>query len=183
VTAVAQPVPVVVQSTRRFPAAVEGELERRRGELLSRAEGVVLDLDRPEARREVARAAAGLRVERAYDSAVSVAQLVRFPDLVAALRGIDRLVGPTGRLMLVEPAGRPGLVSVVLSSAWARTPWVKGFHLNRDITAAVRATTFSLDDIKRFTMSTPVLPLRDAVEVHAVRSPARVPSEATRASA
>jgi hypothetical protein len=173
VTAVTQPVPVVIDSKRRFPAVVEGELERRRSELLSLAWGEVLDLDRPAARAEVARAAAGQRVESRYDSAVCVAQLLRFPDLVAALRGIDRLVGPTGRLLLVEPAGRPGPLAVVLDSVWARTPWVKGFHLGRDITAGVRATTFSIDDIERFTMSTSVMPLRHAVEVHAVRSPAR----------
>ncbi|HEY6532194.1 MAG TPA: hypothetical protein VIY72_07815 [Acidimicrobiales bacterium] len=166
--------PVVVNSPRRFPATVEAELDRRRADLRADLGGDVLDLDRPEARAEVARAAAGRPVERTYGVALSVGQLVRFPDLVAALRGIDRLVGPDGRLLLVEPTGRPGLVSLALQSIWARTPRTRGFHLGRDVTAAVRATTFTLDDIERFTMSTAVTSLRHAVEVHAVRSAAAV---------
>jgi hypothetical protein len=107
---------------------------------------------------------------------VSVGQLVRFPDLVAALRGIDRLVVPDGRLLLVEPDGRTGLAALVADTLWARTPWVSGFHVGRDITASVRSTTFVLDDIERFTMPTAVSSLRVAVEVHALRVTVPQPS-------
>ena len=109
VTAVVSTPPVVVERPRRFPALVEAELDRRRMHLLERARGRVLDLDRPEARAEIARASIERHVVPAYDSAVSVAQLVRFPDLAAALRGIDRLLALDGELLVVEPtlAARP----------------------------------------------------------------------------
>ena len=175
-TAVVSTLPVVVERPRRFPGRVEAELRRRRLHLLGRAGGRVLDLDRPEARAEVARASAERHVVPAYDTAVSVGQLVRFPDLVAALRGIDRLVVPDGRLLLVEPDGRSGLTALVADTLWARTRWVAGFHVGRDITASVRSTTFSLDDIERFTMPTAVSSLRTAVEVHALRVAVPEPS-------
>jgi hypothetical protein len=176
VTAVVSTLPVVVDRPRRFPARVEAELGRRRLHLLCRAGGRVLDLDRPEARGEIARASVERHVVPAYDTAVSVGQLVRFPDLVGALRGIDRLVVPDGRLLLVEPDGRTGLAALVVDTLWARTPWVSGFHLGRDVTASVRSTTFVLDDIERFIMPTAVSSLRVAVEVHAVRVTAAQPS-------
>lgn len=160
------PVPVVVESPRRFPAAVEEELRRRRADLGSALDGNILDLDQPEARTQVALASAGRRVERSYATVVSVGQLVRFPDLTAALRGIERLLGPGGTVLLVEPSNRPGLTPVLLDSAFARTRWTRGFHLGRDISAAFRATTFMLADLERFTMSTPVPSLRHGVEIH-----------------
>jgi hypothetical protein len=144
--------------------------------LLGRARGRVLDLDRPGARAEVARASVERHVVPAYDTAVSVGQLVRFPDLVAALRGIDRLVEPDGELLLVEPDGRTGLVALLVDSIWARTPWVSGFHVGRDITGSIRSTAFVLDDIERFAMTTAVSSLRSAVEVHAVRVTVPEPS-------
>ncbi len=164
--------PVVVERPRRFPAAVEAELDRRRPALQARLRGRVLDLDRADARQEVARAAARAHCSAAYDTVVSVGQLARFPDLVAALRAIDRLVVPDGQLLVVEPTGRPGMGSALLDSAWARSPWVAGFHVGRDVTAGLRATTFVLDHIERFSMPTAVSSLRHAVEVHAVRAPA-----------
>jgi hypothetical protein len=148
---------------------VEDELDRRRAHLLAAVDGEVLDLERPDARALVAGAAAGRRVERTFSTALSIGQLVRFPDLAAATRGIDRLVGPGGRLLLVEPVGRPGFVSLFLDSLWAGVPSTRGFHLARDVPAALRVTTFTLDDIERFTLPTPVMSLRHFVEVHALR--------------
>jgi hypothetical protein len=168
--------PVVVDAVRRFPAPVELELERRRRDLLGRVEGRVLDLDRPEHRAEVVRASVERHVVPAYDTAVSVGQLARFPDLVAALRAVDHLLTPEGRLLLVEPAGRPGLTALLLQSAWSRTRRVAGFHVGRDITAALRSTTFVLDVIERFSMPTAVTVLRHGVEVHATRVAVPLPS-------
>ena len=168
-TAVVSTPPVVVERPRRFPALVEAELDRRRMHLLERARGRVLDLDRPGPRAEIARASIERHVVPAYDSAVSVAQLVRFPDLAAALRGIDRLLALDGELLVVEPTSRPGLIPLFLDSLWAWTRWIGGFHVARDVTAALRSTTFVLDDIERFAMPTAVTSLRCAVEVHAVR--------------
>jgi len=178
---VPSPLPVVVESPRRFPTVVGHELRRRGTALRASTEGRVLDLDDPAARAEIARASAGARVVPAYDAALSVGQLVRFPDLVAAMRGIDRLLGPEGRLLLVEPTGRPGIAALLLDSVWARTPWVRGLHLGRDVPAALRGTTLLLDDLERFTMPTPVTSLRHGVEVHAARRP--VPAIATAAVA
>lgn len=182
-TGVVSKVPLVVERPRRFPAAVEIELERRRRRLLGRATGRVLDLDLADHRAEVARASVERHVVPAYDTAVSVGQLVRFPDLGAALRAIDRLLSPEGQLLLVEPAGRPGLGALLVASAWAATPRLRGFHVARDVTAALRVTTFVLDDIERFSMPTAVSAVRHGVEVHAVRVPvpsvsAAVPVEA-----
>jgi hypothetical protein len=175
---VVSPLPVVVAAARRFPARVELELERRRRRLLGLVEGRVLDLDRPEHRAEVARASVERHVVPTYDTAVSVGQLARYPDLLAALRGIDRLLTPEGRLVAVEPVGRPGLTSLFLDSMCARTRWIAGFHVGRDITAALRSTTFVLDAIERFSMPTAVTALRHGVEVHAVRVAVPHPSAA-----
>jgi hypothetical protein len=169
VTVVVSTLPVVVERPRRFPEPVEAELARRRAHLLRRADGRVLDLDDPAARDELRRAIADPHVVPAYDTAVSVAQLLRFPDLVAAVRALDRLVDPDGSLLLVEPTGRPGAAAVVLHSLWARTRSLRGFHLGRDVTASLRCTAFVLDDLERFAMPTAVLSLRHAVEVHARR--------------
>jgi hypothetical protein len=183
VTGVVSTLPLLVERPRRFPAPVEAELELRRMGLVDRARGRVLDLDRPDARAEVAHASTEQHVVPAYDTAVSVGQLVRFPDLVAALRGIDRLVGPDGELLVVEPDARPGLAALFVDSLWARTRWVAGFHVGRDLTGALRSTEFVVDSIERFTMPTVVSSLRCAVEVHAVRLPVpesrdSVPAEA-----
>jgi hypothetical protein len=176
VTAVVSKVPQVVERPRRFPAAVEIELERRRRLLLGQVTGRVLDLDLAEHRAEVARASVERHVVPAYDTALVVGQLVRFPDLGAALRGIDRLLSPEGRVLLVEPTGRPGLAAVLSASAWSATPRLRGFHVARDVTAAMRTTSFCLDDIERFSMPTVVSSLRHGVEIHAVRL--SVPAEA-----
>ena len=92
------------------------------------------------------------------------------------MRGIDRLVGPDGELLVVEPDCRPGLVALLVDSLWARTPWVSGFHVGRDLTGALRPTAFVLDDIERFAMPTAVPSLRCAVEVHAIRLAVSEPS-------
>ena len=169
--------PVVVERPRRFPARVEEALERRKRQAAGRLRGRVLDLDDPAARQEVARAVAERHVVPAYDGVVSVGQLVRFPDLVAALRAIDRLVDPDGELVLVEPCAGPGFAQLLIDSLWAPTPWVAGFHVSRAITPALRTTGFVLNDIERFVMPTIVSPLRHGVEVHAAKAPAEVHHE------
>jgi len=179
VTAVVSAAPLVVERPRRFPARVEATYRRRRRRLEGRLHGRVLDLDRPEARAEVARASVERHVVPSHDTAVSVAQLVRFPDLLAALRALDRLVVPGGELVLVEPCAGPGLGQLVLDTLWAPSPWVSGFHVGRAITPALRCTSFVLHDIERFTMPTLVSPLRHGVEVHAARRPAAAEQEGT----
>lgn len=159
---------VIVERSRRFPRSIETTLDRRRSEALSRAAGRVLDLSDPDAREVLASAIDG-QAAAEWDWVISVAELIRFPDLPAALGAIDRLLAPGGRLLAVEPVNRPGTVRVLALAPWGATPWVRGFHVGRDLTAALRATTLVHDDIDRFTFRTAVAPLRHFVSLGARR--------------
>jgi hypothetical protein len=161
----------------RWPAVVRGELERRQQVLAGLARGRVLDVGSPSGRDLLVRTvrAAGGPIDDgpdaagAYDTVVSVAGLVRFPDLVAALRGVERLLAPEGVLLLAEPVGRPGPVGLVVASAGSLLPPVRGAHLARDVPAAVRAAGFLMTDLERITMPTAVWPLRHLVQARALR--------------
>jgi hypothetical protein len=168
VIVVSKPGTVIVEGNRRFPRPVEAALDRRRAEALSRAAGRVLDLSDPAARTVVARAIDG-QAAAEWDWVISVAELIRFPDLSAALGAIDRLLAPGGRLLAVEPVVRPGTVRVFALAPWGVSPWVRGFHVGRDVVAALRTTTLVNDDIDRFTFRTVVAPLRHFVSVGARR--------------
>ena len=124
----------------------------------------------PRRRHELAEAIQSDAVEPRYDTAVSIAELVRFPDLDAAVHAVDRLLAPGGTLLAVEPVARPGLVEVVADTAWALHPSVVGFHLSRDLPATLRTTTLVMDDLERFTMPTPIAPLHHFVALAARRA-------------
>lgn len=164
------PGPLLVDRARRFPEPVEAELARRRLEMTGRQRGRVLDLDDPAARDEVAETVDLEAVEPRYDTVVTIAQLVRFPDLDAAVHALDRLLAPGGTLLAVEPIARPGLLEVVADTAWALHPSVVGFHLCRDLPATLRTTTLVMDDLERFTMPTPIAPLHHFVALSARRA-------------
>ena len=100
---------------------------------------------------------------------LSCAELMRFPDLGAALAAIDAILAPSGRLELFEPVGRPGTTAMITSVPFALLPATMGFHLGRDVLAALRATPLLAVDIARITMPTPVLPLRQFLSVTARR--------------
>ena len=162
---------VIVDGERRFPKAVEAELARRHAEALSSANGRVLDLADPGARltlRDVIDHGHE-RDANQFDLVVSVAELIRFPDLAASLGAIDALLAPGGRLLAVEPVVRPGTVRVLGFAPWSATRSVRGFHVGRDLTAALRTTSLVNDDIDRFTMPTTVAPLRHFVSLGARR--------------
>jgi len=168
VIAVPKPGTVIVEGNRRFPRSVDVALDRRRAEALSRADGRVLDLSDETARKVLASAIDGQPAAE-WDWVISVAELIRFPDLPAALGTIDRLLAPGGRLLAVEPVIRPGTVRVLALAPWGATPWVRGFHVGRDLTATLRTTTLVHDDIDRFTFRTAVAPLRHFVSLGARR--------------
>lgn len=131
----------------------------------------LLDLDDPAARSLLARAiesSAGHPVG-GFDAVVSVAQLVRFPDLAAALVAVDRLLDPTGRLLAIEPVARPGTLRMVAATPFALARSTRGFHLGRDLPAAVRATSLVIDDIERFDLRTALPTLRHFVAIDARR--------------
>lgn len=100
-----------------------------------------------------------------YPAVVSIAELVRFGDLPAAAGALRRLLDPDGVLVAVEPVVRPRLTSTFATSAWGVAPSVRGFHLGRDLPAALRAAGFDLDDIGRTVVATRVSPLRNLVRV------------------
>ena len=104
-----------------------------------------------------------------WDAVVSIAELIRFPDLAAAIVAIDALLAPGGRFLAVEPVARPGTVRVLAQAPWAATRWIRGFHVGRDPMPALRATTLVNDDIDRFTMPTFVPPLRHFLSLGARR--------------
>jgi hypothetical protein len=162
---------VTVESLRRFPKAVETELGRRHAQALAVSSGRVLDLSDPGAR-IVLREAIDNGVASGgsqWDIAISVAELIRFPDLTASLNAIDALLAPDGRLLAIEPVVRPGTLRVLGLAPWSATRSVRGFHVGRDIAAALRTTQLVNDDIDRFTLPTAVVPLRHFVSVGARR--------------
>jgi SAM-dependent methyltransferase len=174
------PVPevVIVEEPRRFPRPVEVEMDRRHGEIRAAATGRVLDLADTASRFIVADAVA-MGAEPAWDTVISVGQLIRFPDLALALQAIDRLLVPTGRLVAVEPVMRPGALRMFAAAPWLRARSVRGFHVGRDLPAALRSTTFVVDDLERFTLPTAIVPLRHFVAI-SVRRP--IPITSTRES-
>lgn len=162
---------MVVEREHRFPNAVANELRRRRPVMLSGATARVLDLSDPAARELVREVIDGesTAVDSKWDLAVSTAELIRFPDLPAALGAIDQLLSSRGRLVAFEPVARPGTARVLAAAPWSSTKWVRGFHVGRDLVAAVRTTTLIADDIDRLTIPTAVLPLRQFVLLTARR--------------
>ena len=148
---------------------------------LGGASGRVLDLADP-----AARARLGTIIDLGIDSGIdlgidsgsadgrvdvvlSFAELVRFPDLGAALMAIDAILAPTGRLELFEPVGRPGTVAMVADAPFGVLPATTGFQLGRDALAALRTTSLVAVDVGRTTLATPILPLRHFLSVTARR--------------
>jgi hypothetical protein len=151
---------------------VRAELTRLRPRLVARipAGARVLDIAEPSGRDRLTAAIDDpASVTERYDAIVSVAGLVRFADLPAAVRGAGHLLAPHGQLWLLEPSGRPGMGAVLLGSLGALHPAVRGTHLQRDLPATLRAAGFVTPDIERFTMPTPVWPLRPFVMCRAQR--------------
>jgi hypothetical protein len=151
-------------------------VRRLRGELLAGLAadgGSVLDLDEPGALERVIEAGrpdprpAGDRP--GYDHVVSTGRLVDAPDLLRALTGMVRWLGPAGELHLVEPVGRPGNLGLLASSVGAHLGATAGLHLSRDVPAAVRATGLTVVDLDRVTVPTLVWPLRHLVVLRATR--------------
>jgi hypothetical protein len=153
-----------VDRPRHWPDAVEARLAVDRAEALGEFP-MALDLSEPDGLAtlvaEIDRPGSGGR----HPVIVSIAELVRFGDLPAAAAALHRLLGPDGVLIAVEPVMRPRLSSTFMTAAWGVAPSVRGFHLGRDLPAALRAADFDLDDIGRTVVSTRVSPLRNLVRV------------------
>ena len=129
----------------------------------------VLDLSQAAARSAVLAAARDGGSSRRYDLVVSVAELIRFPDLTLALQGVECMLKPEGELVIVEPVHHPGTAATVFASFWLAHPAIAGTHVERDVTQAVRSVGLTLTDLERFTMPTTVWPLRLFIHARARR--------------
>lgn len=157
------PVDAPLRHRRRpsLPSGVAHEVERRRSALLGAAAHPVLDLRDPAARDEVRASALGRPPHPArYATVVTAADLVRYPDLLAALTGIGHCLTPDGEVLFVEPVQRPGTLGVLLGTLWSGCAAAAGMHLQRDLPATLRAAGFTITDIERYVMPTFVWPLR-----------------------
>jgi hypothetical protein len=182
------PAPVAERSAA-WPPEVRLELGRRRVRIEDEmaAAGVdpdaVLDLSRPGALELVLAAgdpaSPGGAPDAAYGAVLSVGALVAVADLPRALRGVGRLLTPTGRFRFVEPVGRPGWGGIVAASAGSRLRPLRGQHLGRDLPLAVRANGFVVTDLERITMPTPLWPLRWFVDACARPRAGMVPGGAS----
>ena len=150
---------------------VRAELERRHAVLARHLAALdpVLDVSVPEGRAVLAEVLGGAPPPRRYAAVVSVAGLVRLPDLPAAVAAVDRLLAPDGELHAVEPVGRPGMSGLLVGSLGALLPPVRGAHLARDLPDVLRAEGLTVADCLRFTMPTTVWPLRPFVQLRALR--------------
>lgn len=168
---------VALDVPSRWPAGVRSELERLGARLTERipVTASVLDLSVAEGRSVLAANLPRIGVpgvpapDVTYDHIVSVAGLVRFPDLFAALSACDRLLAPGGALWLLEPTGRPGAVGVAIGTLGALHPTVRGTHLNRDVTATLREVGYVTPELERFSLATSVWSLRPFVMTRAQR--------------
>ena len=128
----------------------------------------MLDLDDREFRRRLHRAldtgtVAELVERDAADTVISVARLVEFADLSAAVSALVALTRPGGTLEIVEPMARPGLVGLLLTSFWTAIRPAPGVHLGRDLGAVIGDTDLHLLDVEWFRLPTRVGPWRHAV--------------------
>jgi hypothetical protein len=143
----------------------------RRLRLLAHLDDDVLDLSSPAATAAVLAASRSSdSVSRRFRTIVSVAELVRFPDLVLALTGVERLLDDDGEVWFIEPVHHTGGVATVVASLWAKHPAVSGAHVERDVPLAARAAGLTFTDLERFAMPTGVYPLRLFIQGRARRS-------------
>jgi hypothetical protein len=137
------------------------QVERRRAALVVGAAEPVLDLRDPGGDAELRAAMAGRPTHPGgYATVVSATDLIRYPDLLAAVAGLARCLAPDGEIRFVEPVQQPGALGTILGTVWSARPAVAGLHLQRDLAATLRAAGFTVTDIERFTVPTSVWPLR-----------------------
>ncbi len=157
-------VPKVSGGAHAFPDAVTAELARRRPAIEGRSRGRVLDLSVPAARAELVGASMGELPVARYDTIVSVAELTRFPDLLAAARGMAALLAPGGWVELIEPVHHVSAGHRLVATCWASHPAVRHRFVERDVVETLWVAGITLADLERFKIATPVWPLRQFVQ-------------------
>ena len=89
-----------------------------------------------------------------FDTVVSVLQLAREDDLVAALGVVRDLLAPEGRLLFLEPTAERGITGRVQHALGPATRLTSGRRPDRDITGSARAAGLVVTDCERLTMPT-----------------------------
>jgi SAM-dependent methyltransferase len=89
-----------------------------------------------------------------FDTVVSVLQLSREDDLVAALRAVRARLAPDGRLLFLEPTVERGFTGRVQQLLGPTTRLTSGRRPDRDFTGSARAAGLVVTDCERLTMPT-----------------------------
>lgn len=154
----------------RWPLGVRTALEDRVASVRRQATGSVLELD-PVSPRVGALDRSGHSEASGSGLAtvISLGALTGFADLSGALAAVVAHLEPEGQFLFVEPVGRPGWRSLLLASAGASLPGLRGQHLGRDVPLAIRASGLTICAIDRFEVPTATWPLRNFVQGRAVR--------------
>ena len=88
--------------------------------------------------------------DASFDTVVCTLVLCTVPDLDRAIRRIERLLAPDGRVLFLEHtavAGGWGMAQVLVDPLWARL--VPGCHLHRDPVSALRRAGLMVDSYDR----------------------------------
>jgi SAM-dependent methyltransferase len=88
--------------------------------------------------------------EGSFDTVVCTLVLCTVPDLDRAVRHIERLLAPGGRVLFLEHTAAPGgwgVVQVLADPLWKRA--VPGCHLHRDPVTALRRAGLLVDNYER----------------------------------
>jgi hypothetical protein len=103
-------------------------------------------------------------VTGAADHVVSLVWLASQGDVDAAFGRLVALLGPSGRLHLIEPT--VGVDSVARAQRLAATVGLRhtGWRIDRDIPAAARRAGLVMTDLERFSMPVPSPVLRPWIE-------------------
>lgn len=137
-------------------------LQRRRSDLAARLEGDVLILTGPPA------AWPGhLDQTSSYDEIATVGWLAAAPDLDAAIADLVARLSPGGWLHSIEPTSGPTPVARAQRLAAPVGRLRTGWHLGRDIPAALRRGGLVVTDVERFTMPLSSTILRPWVQTRA----------------
>ncbi len=158
---------------RALPPGVLSAVRARRRALVRRARGRVLDLGGADAHRSlwstiepvtdvVAAGGADLaphlehlaRSGERFDTVLSVFRLTAVGDLDGALGSIETVLADGGALLFLEPGLRRGALGRGQRLVAPGVEMTSGWHVERDIPAALRRSGLSVIDIERHRIGT-----------------------------
>lgn len=116
--------------------------------------------------------ALGGEPDGSLESVTTFGALCSAADLDGAIAGLQRVLVPGGRLVVVEHVAHPGALGVLQRLAgptWSASPL--GCHVGHDVHGALRRAGFLLSELDRWTVPAVVPLLR-----HWVRGVARSPA-------